>query len=327
MLKEKIEQFKIFSETVLAFTVLPLLSIFFYELRFLFFLSPVPLLYGYLRHGRLVGSLLTLSAILGIIFLESNEGIILFFLTSVLIATVFSEMTRRNLKIDQIFIRSLLVLLFFYGISLFIFSKGHPYHFGYEKMNQSLTSLPQFLNAQEKTLLDTWKIDPLQLEQWKQKAQDISTHSDSLVTSFLRDNLIGYGVSGLLLILWASLIIINFLGIRITPFDLKKWKTPDHLVWLFVIVFFFYEISVPVLTPVSKNLFILLAVIYFLQGISIASYYFSYKKYARIQKTLGYSLLIFFPFLTACFGFFDLWANFRGHMGKQNQKPVLRPKA
>lgn len=259
--------------------------------------------------------------------MESNESVLLFLLTAVLIATIFSELARRKLSVDQIFMRSVLIILMCYLGTLFIFSKGHPYSFIYQKVYTSLNQIPQWISTQEELILKSWKIEPAQFEQWKQKASEISTHADSLTASFLKEKLLGYGIGLLILVLWLSTILLNLFGIQLTAHDLKRWKTPDHMIWAFILGFFFHEIQVPILTSISNNLLVIFAVIYFLQGLSIAAYYFSIKKFTSGQKALGYTLLVFFPLLTACFGFFDLWINFRGHMGKPTQKSVLKPKA
>ncbi|HBQ21718.1 MAG: hypothetical protein A2Z91_03095 [Deltaproteobacteria bacterium GWA2_38_16] len=302
--------FKRLSEPLL----LPLLSVVLFQSYIFIFLAPVPLIYGHFRYGRILGFIFLITSLLLMGLLETSPLIPLFFLLFViLIAFVFSEISKKKLPIENLLIRSIGVLLICYTGILFFISKGHPYEYVLNVGNQYVSSLPHILEN---------KNVPANLTQWKESLIELSKNAAPFTARFIQEKLVAYIICGLLLTLWLTIVILKNLHISVTSNDLSQWKAPDHLVWAFIATFLFSELTIPVLTPISKNILTILFVIYFLQGLSIATFYFSYKKYSRIQKSVGYILLSVFPFLTTCFGFFDLWINFRSHMGKPTRKTV-----
>jgi len=97
--------------------------------------------------------------------------------------------------------------------------------------------------------------------------------------------------------------------------DIKEWKSPDHLVWLFVIPGLSLFLPLPWLLRVAAvNLVLVCSVFYFFHGLAIIAYYFHYKRVPMVFRVAGYLLIVFEQFLTLLvigLGFFDLWGDFR----------------
>ena len=75
-----------------------------------------------------------------------------------------------------------------------------------------------------------------------------------------------------------------------------------------------YLIGLPVLKTIGLNGLILLAGLYFLQGLCIAGFLFRRFQLPRFLVTLSVLLLVIQPFLTlvvAGLGLFDVWFAFR----------------
>lgn len=97
--------------------------------------------------------------------------------------------------------------------------------------------------------------------------------------------------------------------------DIKEWKSPDHLVWIFVIPGLCLFFPLPwLLRVMALNLVLGCSVFYFFHGLAIIAYYFHHKKVPMVFRVVGYLLIVFEQFLTILvigLGFFDLWGDFR----------------
>ncbi|OGQ77507.1 MAG: hypothetical protein A3F90_06305 [Deltaproteobacteria bacterium RIFCSPLOWO2_12_FULL_60_19] len=98
--------------------------------------------------------------------------------------------------------------------------------------------------------------------------------------------------------------------------DLREWRAPELLVWCFIAAGF--GLFLPGWAPVkvlALNLFLIVAVFYFFQGLSIIAYYFHHKHVPFFLRSLAYALIVFeqvFTLLVVGLGLFDLWSDFRG---------------
>lgn len=93
---------------------------------------------------------------------------------------------------------------------------------------------------------------------------------------------------------------------------LKKWKTPEFLVWPTIASGFFLVVNVPVVSDIALNIFKFLMAIYAIQGLSILGFLFDIWGIKGIFRMIGYSISIFLMLpLILSLGFFDLWFDFR----------------
>jgi uncharacterized protein YybS (DUF2232 family) len=97
--------------------------------------------------------------------------------------------------------------------------------------------------------------------------------------------------------------------------DLKEWRSPEPLIWCFILSgFCLFLPGWQMLKAWALNLFIVIAVFYFFQGLAIVAYYFHHKRVPFFFRSLAYVLIIFeqiFTLLVVGLGLFDLWGDFR----------------
>jgi uncharacterized protein YybS (DUF2232 family) len=97
--------------------------------------------------------------------------------------------------------------------------------------------------------------------------------------------------------------------------DLREWKSPEPLVWCFILSGF--SLFLPgweLLRTLALNLFLVIAVFYFFQGLAIVAYYFHHKNVPFFLRGLTYVLIVFeqvFTVFVVGLGLFDLWGDFR----------------
>jgi hypothetical protein len=103
---------------------------------------------------------------------------------------------------------------------------------------------------------------------------------------------------------------------------LRKWKTPDWLVWVALFCGAFQVFEVSPLTEIAGNALKPLLLIYFFQGMSILAYFLDSLRLRGPLRVLIYGAgLLFLTPMVVSFGFFDIWFNFRGrHRPKVEEK-------
>jgi uncharacterized protein YybS (DUF2232 family) len=95
---------------------------------------------------------------------------------------------------------------------------------------------------------------------------------------------------------------------------LVTWRTPEWLVWLLLATGFGMFIPLPPAQLAATNGFVLIAAIYFCQGLAIMAYYLQMLAMPRMVRGTIYVIAMLQPVLAAlvCLaGIFDLWIDFR----------------
>jgi len=130
----------------------------------------------------------------------------------------------------------------------------------------------------------------------------------------------GMAVMSTLFVTWVNLLmtrsLVRLRGLKIPDFggSLTQWKSPEILVWVVIAGGVLLLIPVKSLKIIGLNIVIALIMIYFIQGISIVSFYFDKRKFPRILRGVLYGLIgvqQIFSMLVIGLGFFDLWIDFR----------------
>lgn len=97
--------------------------------------------------------------------------------------------------------------------------------------------------------------------------------------------------------------------------DVREWKSPDPLVWCFILTgFSLFMPGWATAKTAALNFFLVCAVFYFFQGIAIVAYYFHHKHIPLFLRSMAYILIIFeqmFTLFIVGLGLFDLWGDFR----------------
>ncbi|MDO9111183.1 MAG: DUF2232 domain-containing protein, partial [Desulfatirhabdiaceae bacterium] len=126
-------------------------------------------------------------------------------------------------------------------------------------------------------------------------------------------------VMSALFVTWVNLLmtrsLVRFRGLKTPNFgSLTRWKSPEILVWVVIAGGVMLLIPVKTLKIIGLNIVLGLIMIYFIQGISIVSFYFDKRKFPRMLRGVLYALIgvqQVFSMLVIGLGFFDLWIDFR----------------
>jgi uncharacterized protein YybS (DUF2232 family) len=123
----------------------------------------------------------------------------------------------------------------------------------------------------------------------------------------------------LLFITWLNILIIKKIlkkdGVLMTWLGvLNHWKAPELLVWFAILTVASIFIPIENIKIIGLNIFIVLMLIYFFQGLAIVSFFFTQKKVPFFLRFFLYTLIVIqqvFGLLIIGLGFFDTWFDFR----------------
>lgn len=272
--------------------------------------SPLPIVYAFLRFGRIAGLVASLTNLALIIALSGRTNTAVFFIISVVAAVTMAECLKLKLKLEwnalicagmMLFASAALLVSYSYKFQVNPIKRLDTFVGGVVDQLAERVEAYKASGAVSSKDLEKFLIDP------EITKKNILYELPSAVTiTFLI-----IVVSNLLLLLR-----LNFVGIRnllkLAPGFFKKWRAPDHMVWPTIIAGFFLVIDVRVVSEIALNIFKVLMALYALQGLSITNYLFDVWGVKGFLRPLGYtvSVAILLP-LVISMGFFDLWFNFR----------------
>jgi uncharacterized protein YybS (DUF2232 family) len=96
--------------------------------------------------------------------------------------------------------------------------------------------------------------------------------------------------------------------------DLVRWSTPDWLIWVLLVTGFGLFIPMPAMSTIALNCFVVVAAIYFCQGLAIMAFYFRLLAMPSLARGLIYFITIVQPVLAVLVcaaGILDFWIDFR----------------
>lgn len=121
--------------------------------------------------------------------------------------------------------------------------------------------------------------------------------------------------------------IIVKLGHIIKPFDMLNLRVPEYLIWGFILSFIFAFVNLEsiimhkgtqeVIRRIALNILVVLVVMYFFQGLSIAVLYMKKWKFPKFFLVVNFIMFfIYLQFIPLLLGVFDFWFNFRARIMK-----------
>lgn len=119
--------------------------------------------------------------------------------------------------------------------------------------------------------------------------------------------------------LWINLLLVAKTNKLI---DLRNWRTPDWVVVVFIVSGICTLLAYPVVQTLGYNMFILVSLSYFFQGLSIVAYYLSEHQWVRLLRWVIYLLILsqfYIMMLIALCGLFDTWFYFRKRIQKEGE--------
>ena len=141
--------------------------------------------------------------------------------------------------------------------------------------------------------------------------------SQADLEAILQRLLPGLVVANTGLVAWLNVILARqiafFLGWGKPEPPLFYWATPEWLIFVVLGTGFLLLIPVTQARTLSLNLLLVLALLYFCQGVAVVAAWFHRLSLPRFLRVIGYPLLFLNPFffLIITLGLMDLWLDFR----------------
>lgn len=268
---------------------------------------PLPVSYYRYKLGRSAGGMIV--AISSVVMIVMSGGLsfdLALFSVLLVLGFVLGEMLAEGASVEKTVLYPCLSVIAS-GIALALF---------YSAFSQ--TALSSLVNLYIKQNLE----QTLELyRQMSMPEETLQTLSRSLETiQYVLVRIIpGMAVMSALFVTWVNLLmarsLVRFRGLKTPDFGiLTQWKSPEVLVWVVIAGGLLLLLPVKFLKIIGLNIVLALIMIYFIQGISIVSFYFDKRKFPRILRAVLYGLIgvqQLFSLLVIGLGFFDLWIDFR----------------
>lgn len=277
-------------------------------------LAPLPFLYLQLgtpnaRRGRawaagasMVGAFLCF-AVKGWIW-----GSLLFFLFAALPALVLGELLLRQVSPERAVAGAMMAVLIASSLSAFGISRAR----GFELVPHAKQATEQFLRETADRLLTQERSDlPEETrESLRQLKEAPEKELENLPGVLLSMVLLLCTLPCVALIRWNPKGFLRRTGI---PRDfLRRWSTPEWLVWPALLCGALHLFEVPGFSNVARNALIPILFIYFFHGMSILAYFLDSMRLRGPFRVLFYgTAILFLTPMVVSFGFFDLWFGFR----------------
>jgi hypothetical protein len=277
------------------------LSAVFFVTGFLAVFSPLPILFVHLRQGRKWAWLAALTNGILVGFAGGGFHLAFYFIFAGILGLCLPEFLDKKFSIEKSAVFSMaamgLGLVLFFSVYSVVFHVN-PIH----EVKQWFDVFVDFLNTRFPKFLGITQPEDLVIVK-----RSLMIELPSAIAIFC------------LTLVWANLVLVlkanpnrlrEKLGLE--GVFLKKWKTPEFLVWPTIASGFFLVVNVPVVSDIALNIFKFLMAIYAIQGLSILGFLFDIWGIKGIFRMIGYSISIFLMLpLILSLGFFDLWFDFR----------------
>ena len=274
---------------------------------FIALLLPQPVLFFRLKLGKKMGAIIPIAAFLIIILVMHGLLADVFFYGSLLlIGFLIGNFIEQHLSIEKTILYTFLTTI---GICLSLFIL---YSFTNERSFFIIISDYVAKNIE----LSFQIYSEIGIDQ--EKINSLAKSSD-LIQHIIIRIMPSMFATMLLFITWLNILIIKRIlkkdGVVMSWFGiLNHWKAPEHLVLFAILTLTSMFIPIESIKIIGLNIFIVLLLIYFFQGIAIVSFFFTKKKTPFFLRFFIYTLIVIqqiFALLIIGLGFFDTWFDFR----------------
>lgn len=272
-------------------------------------LVPLPLLAFGLKYDKGLAAGLTVAATL-LLFFFFGSGLALGYSVLGIMAMLLLVSFGREWSIEALVAATAIgTLVVSSGVLLYLFG--------------SLSYLRQAVQAALKGGLET-SLKMHETFGFSGESLELVRKSSAEIIEFILQMIPALALTGLTIVILINLILLArqfpvYRSLFLSLSDLREWKSPEPLVWLFIFSGFSSVLpSAWGLRTVAVNLFLVSGVVYFFQGLAIVAYYFHHKNVPLFLRSLGYILIALeqlFVLLVVGLGLFDLWVDFR-RLGK-----------
>lgn len=292
--------------SVLAFLTACTLSVF-STVAALF--APLPILYYSLHHGRGTGVLilalsLGLTAmILHVAGVQTSWGHLLF---PGGLGVLIAEVLRRKMPAGQTVVWATLLVLVLGGAAIVAY--------GVSSGTGPLQATRAYIDRTLQEGLDLYlrmEGSPAEGEAFRDRISDIGTAFFHLLPSL--------AFIGTAFTVFLNILAGRFISQRAgRPYpelgDLSRWRLSDFMIWPLLLAGGALLVPGEAIRWVGMNVLIVFLFLYFLQGLSVVSFFFRKKNIPLFLRGVGYVLIFLhqIPMLVVClFGITDVWLDFR----------------
>ncbi len=290
--------------TLLVFFVGGRLSPFIY--LFTVSLAPLPVYLVGRRLGYLAALLLALAVSLLIFFIKPGLAIVVEYLgfgELLLMGFLLSSLESRGWTAEQAIILTVVALTL---LSLGFLS-GQAYISGMsprEILSQKTLEVTEMLNGVFSTegMSSRMKILGVSLDELKNLIQ-------ALLPALVITN------TGL--VAWINVVLarrlLTLLDWEKPERPLNSWSVPEWFIFPILATGFLLLVPAPLVRLVSLNLLVILALLYFFQGMAVIAIWFQRFRLPRLLRGIGYFLMFLHPLflLVIIIGLMDIWLDFR----------------
>ncbi len=268
---------------------------------------PLPVLFYRLKAGRNSGGIIMVACIAVLIIFTGDIAFNLLYFGFFLMTGFFlGEYLEKMLSIERIMLYTGGMVFGIMTAAFFIYSISQNQNIGqliaiYIKSYQAFST--QFFS-------ETANFYP---------QMDVDLKRLELMNSFFILVLPAIFINAYVTMMWLNLLYIKKLlfkkGIAIKSLEnLNHWKAPDLLILCVIASSILLFIPIDALQIFGANCLFILMFVYFLQGISVVSFFFDKKRAPFILRFFFYIFITIQPLfmcLVIGFGLFDNWFNFR----------------
>ena len=303
----------------MATLVIYSMSIFMPVVGFFFAIfTPLPVLFYRTKLGRRHGMIVPILAIVTMVLVLGGVTVdMLFFSGLMFLGFAMSEMFEKELSVE----------LTIAGACGIVFGIGLLGIVLYGVINQKgLFSLVSAYVAKNLALsLELYK----EIGMPKETIDAISNSMDRIQYVLVRI-MPSMVVASMLFVAWTNLIaakpIMRKSGLSYPSFGrLKHWRAPELLVWGVIGCGLILLLPVTDIRLIGINGLLVLLTVYFIQGITIVSFFFEKKRVPPAFRVILYMIIAFQQLILLaiiCIGLFDMWVNFR-KINVDKQEPDL----
>jgi uncharacterized protein YybS (DUF2232 family) len=278
-------------------------------------LAPFPAVFCRLRHGRGTALIATLATTAMMASVFGIQAAVLYLVQCSVIGLLMPELLVRGFGAYRVISWTTAVNLVVYLLAalVFIFSSGHSV----DQLHQLAVSEINGSITQAAVLYEKAGIKGDELAAMKQSMATAAHLLVRIYPALMTMMLIIMTGCNVALVKRLS----NQPGFDLKIGEFKKFRNPDLLVWLLIADGFALLAGTPIITTPALNLLVILALLYFLQGMAVVSTFIARQSFAGMLRVGLYLMLLFQPYLAAvvaAIGIFDLWGDFRTPRKQEN---------
>ncbi len=276
----------------------------------LILLVPVPCAWVQMRAGFLAGTVAVVLAVAASVAVDNSIGQLVYLSQCALVALLLPWLMRRGVSWDRAIAGTVLVAMAAAVAALLVAA---------QQQGTSPTQLVEVYAAADmakaRELLEAGGLPA-------ERQQEIA----ELLTEFTR--FLGRAYVGVATTVLAIMALLTVWALSRLPGDEKPlpgpafidWKTPDKLVWVLITAGFLLVLAPGVVGDIGLNLLVVLVLIYYLQGLAVATHLFVRRRMPFLLRMVGYYMMLFvgpMQMVVAGVGLFDLWIDFRSKYTKE----------